>query len=72
MILNDGVNSNLRNKEALMLKINCWFALILIALILSGCGSSGSDCRPEDYDHFDILLDDPANGFVVSESCRPE
>ena len=55
---------------------------ILLALLLAGCGSR-RPCTLDDYDDFDIILDDPAHGSMLttvlptldwhhSESCRPE
>ena len=67
-----------------MSKIKYWPVLILITLFIAGCNRpSRATCTYPDYENFDIVLDDPANGSVVSsssptldwhhsESCRPE
>ena len=67
-----------------MSKIKYWPVLILITLLFAGCNRpSRATCTYPDYEDFDIVLDDPANGSVVSsssptldwhhsESCRPE
>ena len=66
-----------------MSKTNYWPVLILIAILFAGCTRSSSTCTLDDYDYFDITLDDPNNGSVVSslrptlnwshsESCQPD